>query len=118
MTGGRTAIDRDRRALDVARTLGTQEQRQRGDVLGLAEAARVVLDESLGPQLLDRLAERRRALLAQLLLPLGIGIAGVNDVHVDVVAIAELGQAFGKVGHGGIARAANKELGIRGARGA
>ena len=68
MTGSRTAIDRDRRALDVARTLGTQEQRQRGDVLRLAEAARVVLDEGLGPQLLDRLAERRRALLAQLFL--------------------------------------------------
>ena len=55
---------------------------------------------------------------AQLVLPLGVGIAGVNDVDVDIIAIAELRQALGKVGHRRIDRAADQEFGIRGARGA
>ena len=118
MAGSRAAVDRDRGALDVTPAFGAQEQRERGNVFRLAEAAHVVLDQRLRPQFLDCLAQRRRPLLAQLFLPLGVGIAGMNGVHVDVVAVAELRQALGKVGHRGIDRAANQEFGIGGARGA
>ena len=90
----RAAIDRDGGALDVARALGAQEQRQRRNVLGLAEPAHVALGQRLGAQLVDRSAQRRRALPAQLVLPLGVGIAGMNDVDVDIIAIAELREAL------------------------
>ena len=66
----RAAIDRDGGALDVPRALGAQEQRKRRNILGLAEAAHVALGERLGAQLVDRPAQRRRALPAQLVLPL------------------------------------------------
>ncbi len=98
VAGRRAAIDRDGSALDVPRAVGAQEQRERGNILGLAEAAHVALGERLGAQLVDRPARCRRALPAQLVLPLGVGIAGMNDVDVDVIAIAELRQALGKIG--------------------
>jgi hypothetical protein len=106
------AIDRDRGSLDVPRALGAQEQRERGDVLRLAEAAHVALAERLGTQFVDRPPQRRRALAAQLFLPLGVGIAGMNDVDVDVIAIAELRQALGEIGHRRIDGPADQELGI------
>src|SRR5215472_10372395 len=112
------AIDRDGGALDVPSALGAQKQRERRDVLGLAEAARVALGERLRAQLVDRPTQRRRALPAQLLLPLGVGIAGMNDVDVDVIAIAELRQALGKVGDRRVDRAADQKFGIGGACGA
>jgi hypothetical protein len=65
------AIDRDRGSLDVPRAFGAQEERERGDVLRLAEAADAALAERLGAQLLDRATQCRRALPAQLILPLG-----------------------------------------------
>ena len=37
------AVDRDRRALDVPRALGAEEQRKLGDILRLADAAQAVL---------------------------------------------------------------------------
>ena len=64
---------------------------------GLPKRRVLFLTSASGAQLLDRLAQRRRPLLAQLFLPLGVGIAGMNDVHVDVVAVAELRQALGKL---------------------
>src|SRR5262245_4729731 len=91
-----TTVDRDRRALDVTCALRAQEQRERGNVLRGAEAARVALGERLGAQLVDRSSQCRRALFAELLLPFGVGVAGVNDVHVDVVAVAELGKTLGE----------------------
>jgi len=60
----RAAIDRDGGTLDVARALGAQEQRQRRNVLGLAEPAHVALGQRLGAQLVDRPAQGRRALPA------------------------------------------------------
>src|SRR4051812_44123784 len=42
-SGRLSAVDRDRGALDMARALAAQEQRQRGDVLRLADAAQPVL---------------------------------------------------------------------------
>src|SRR5919197_2814905 len=118
MAGRAAAIDRDRGSLDVPGAFRAQEQRQRGDILRLAEAARVALAERLGPQLLDGSARRRRALAVHLLLPLGLGIAGMNHVDVDVIAVAELRQTLGEVGHCRIHRPADEELGIGRAGGA
>src|SRR5436190_21628386 len=70
---GRAAIDGDRGTLDVARLLRTEEQRQRGNVLGLTEPAQPILDGGLLLQLVDRLAGCLRALLEQLIETLGLG---------------------------------------------
>src|SRR5258707_8712888 len=97
MARRRAAIDRDGGTLDVARAIGAQEEGQRRNVLGLAEPAHVAFGQRLGAQLVDRPAQGRRALPAQLVLPLGVGITGMNDVDVDIIAITELRQALGKV---------------------
>src|SRR6516225_1574671 len=64
------------------------------------------------------LPKRRALLLVSASAPLGVGIAGMNDVDVDVIAIAEFGEALGKVGDRRIDRAADQEFGIGGACGA
>src|SRR3954469_25817599 len=77
---GRAAIDGDRGALDVARLLRAEEHGQRRNILRLAEPAWPVLDGGLLLQLVDRLAGRLRALFEELIEPLGLGRAGMNDV--------------------------------------
>src|SRR5262249_9864967 len=114
----RAAIDRDRGALDVARALRAQEQRERGDVLDLSDPACAALGERGGAQFLDRLTARGGALRQQLLLALGRGIAGVDHVDVDAVAHAELRQPLGEVRERRIDRAADQEFGLGRARGA
>ena len=42
----------------------------------------------------------------------------MNDVHVDIVPIAELREPLREIGHRGIDRAADQKLRVRGARGA
>src|SRR5882724_6937340 len=63
----RAAIDGDRGALNVTRLLRTEEQRQRGNILRLAEPAQAVLGGRLLLQLVDRLAGRLRALIEELI---------------------------------------------------
>jgi hypothetical protein len=59
---GCSAIDGDRRSLDVACTLRAQEQSERCDILDLAEAADAAFGQCGGAQLLDRHAGRLRSL--------------------------------------------------------
>src|SRR5712672_4340196 len=113
---GRPAIDGDRGALDVARLLRTEEQRQRGNILRLAEPAQPVLDGGLLLQLIDRLAGRLRALFEKLIEPLGLGRAGMNDVDVDAVLLALLRQRLGEIAHRGVDRSADGEVGAGRAR--
>src|SRR5262245_7482631 len=110
VTDGRSAIDRDRRALNVPRLLRTQKCRQRRDVLGLAETAQAVLDGRLLAQFVGRLARSLGALRDQFLEALGFGRAGVDHVDVDAIALAELRKALGEVAHGGVDRRADGEI--------
>ena len=59
---GCSAIDGDRRSLDVAGTLRAQEQSERRDILDLAEAADAAFGQRGGAQLLDRHTGRLRSL--------------------------------------------------------
>ena len=84
----RAAIDRDRRALDMPAFGAGQEHRQLGDVLRLADAAQAALAQRLLAHLLGRLVLRLGELLEQLHDAVGFGLAGMDDVDVDVVAVA------------------------------
>src|SRR6476620_297289 len=113
---GRAAIDRDRGALNVARLLRAEEQRQRGDILRLAEPAQPILDGGLLLQLVDRLAGRLRALLEELIEALGLGRARMNDVDVDAVLLALLRQRLGEIAHRGVDRSTDRKIGAGRAR--
>src|SRR5438045_665795 len=112
----RPAIDGDRGALDVARLLRAEEQRQRRNILRLAEPAQPVLDGRLLLQLVDRLAGRLRAHFEELIEALGLGRAGMNDVDVDAVLLALLRQRLGKIAHRSVDRSADREIGAWRAR--
>src|SRR5689334_8904892 len=75
ISNGAAAIDRGRGALDVARLLRTEEQRERCNILDPPDPAYAALCQCRRPQLLDRLAGRGCALRQQFLLTLGRGIA-------------------------------------------
>src|SRR5262249_13635168 len=85
----RPAVDRDRRALDLAGALRAQEQRKLGDVLGPRDPAQSVGRHRPGPDLLRRDPQGLGALAEQLLDPRGLGCSWVNHVDVDAVALAE-----------------------------
>ena len=59
------------------------------------------------------LALRLRELLEQLLDPIGLGHAGMDDVDIHAFAVAEPRQAFGEIRHRGIDRTTDQEIGIR-----
>ncbi len=102
----------------MARPRAAQKQRQLGDVLGLADAAQAALDQRLVAHLLHRLVLRLGELREQLLDAVGLRLAGMDDVDVDVVAVAERGEALGEIGEGRVDRAADQEVRSRRARGA
>src|SRR4051795_4259763 len=68
---GAAAIDRGRGALDMARLLRAQEERERRDILDPPDPAYTALGQCRRPQFLDRLAGRGCALRQQFLLTLG-----------------------------------------------
>ena len=67
---------------------------------------------------MHRLALRFGKLREKLLDPLGLGLAGVNHVDVDVVAIAERREALGEIREGRIDRTADQKIRARRACGA
>ena len=81
--------------MDVARPRAGEEQRQLRDVLRLADTAQAALAQRLGAHLLNCLALRLGELLRELLVALGLRLPGVNDVNIDVVTVAERGEALG-----------------------
>src|SRR5215213_5503236 len=113
---GRAAIDRDGLALDVTRAVGAEKHRELGNVLWLTDAAEAVLGKRFGAQLFRRRAERCRTLLGELDRALRLSRAGMNDVDIDVVAIAELREGFGKIGHRSVHGSADGKFRIRRAR--
>src|SRR5206468_13077216 len=66
--------------------------------------------------LLRRFALRGRALLNQLLGPLGCRLAGMDCVDMHAIADAESREPLGEICRRGIDGAANEELGLDGAR--
>ena len=104
--------------MDVARPRAGEEQRQLRDVLRLADTAQAALAQRLGAHLLNCLALRLGELLRELLVALGLRLPGVNDVNIDVVAVAERGEPLGKIRHRRVDRATDQEFRPRRARGA
>src|SRR5262249_46574661 len=115
-SGRRAAVDRDGGALDLSRALGAQEQCERRNILRGRHAPRPALGDGGGANLIDRLAECRRALLQQLLGALGRGLTGMDRIDVDTVAHTEPRQPLGEVRGRGIDRTADQELGLDRAR--
>src|SRR6185312_12784315 len=116
--GRRAAIDGDRGAVDVRAALGAEEGHQLRDVFGLCDAANArFLNRAL-----DRVFARNiRGLCARfrkLEEPFGFGGAGMNDIHIHAVALAEIGEPFGKIRERPVDRAADQEILVRRACGA
>ena len=91
-------IDGDRGAVDMARPRVAQKYREFRHVPRLANAAQAALAQRLGEHLLHGLALRIGELLRELFVALGLRLPGMDDVDVDVVAVAERRKALGEIG--------------------
>src|SRR5689334_9606387 len=106
----RPAIDRDRGTLDVPGFLAGEKHSEVRDILRLADAAGAAFDDRFLSHLRRRFSLRLAELLEQGDDTIGLDHARVNDIDVDVVAVAHRGDALGEIGKGGIDRAADQEI--------
>ena len=106
------AVDGYGRALNVPCPLRAEEERQLGNVLGLAETLQAGVPDLLGTNLLYRVPGRRSTLREQLLDAIGLGQPRQDGVDVDAAPLAEAGQGLREVGHRRVDGTADHEPGI------
>lgn len=87
-----SAVDRNRRPLDVLRTRRAEKQCEFGDIFRCTHPTRAAFGDHCATNLVGRFALRGGALLNQLLGPLGGGLARMDGIDVDAVAHNQAGR--------------------------
>ncbi len=102
--------------MDMARLVAAQEGDKGRRVLGLAKAPDALGLHPLGTNLVDAAVLVTRPRFQKLLQPLGLGLAGIDPVHIHVILKTLTGQRLAEIRQRRIDRAANHEFGVRRAR--